>query len=59
MFAQDVPCKFAIALGFDNNTCEESSDINRPFASVDGQLLVNNKTVRFCKIMLAQAERAY
>ena len=28
VFAQDVPCKFAIALGFENNTCKESSDIN-------------------------------
>ena len=57
MFAQDVPRKVAIALGFENNTCEENSDINRPFASVDhkthGQLSVNKKTFRFCKIMFA------
>ena len=26
VFAQNVPCKFAIAWGFQNNTCKESSD---------------------------------
>ena len=50
VFAQDMPCKFVIALSFDNNTCEESSN-NWHFKWPNGFMSPSSikcQFIRFC-----------
>jgi len=49
VFAQDVPCKFVIALSFENNACKEISN-NWQFKWPNGFMspLIKCQFIRFC-----------